>query len=439
MRKSFVALLLLAGAAACLATTAFAIDENGDNFGLKLKSPRDLQMMRSAVSKLGTSAVGDTTWIGYSTDPAVTNYWHVGPGPNRPLAPTYKTTGLWQWDDIIHGDSLQGWWPVRYNHTNASGAVRTDVNRPWWAVEIGNQASYVINQGKFDTTKLGTQYAGNRTFGVVGVWHSDPGNAAGIGVGWAPLGGTKSAWMGLRQHGDLTVSDPITGNPFNYSTLDRNLAVTNTQPATLSAFPGYASYMDQMLYRDVDISGTAGPVTIGFKYATAMSTLKNPTAATRTGWFDGDPLTVNPGNFISAEAGTPANAEAPIDSFQVYVGKPVEGTFTGSDGNTHSVYDPLRRWFNEVLDVGARFWLLGQAGDHAASTASVVVSPAEIAAIKAGGNTTMRIVFRVHTNQTGSDISGPATYTSAGKGAAQVDDVTLDTGGGPATIGDFEG
>lgn len=448
MRKSFVALLLL-GAAACLATTAFAaIGENGDDFGIKLKTARDLQMTKSAVEKLGTSAVGDTTWIGYSTDPAVTNYWKVGPGPYRPLGPTSQTTGVWQWDFAVNGDSLQGWWPLRYNHTNASGAVRTDVNRPWWAAEIGNQANYVINQGKF-VAGATNPAPGNRTFGVVGVWHSDPGNnvpgpqgSGGTGVNWTPLGGGKSAWMGLRQHGDLTAIDPVTGNAFNYTTIDNNLAVGNTASATASTFPGYTNFMDQMLYRDIDITSTSGPVTVSFKFATQMSTSKNATASTRTGWFEGDPLTINTptaGNFVSAEAGTPANALAPIDSFQVYVGKPVEGTWVASDNVTRPIYDPLRRWFNEVLDKNARFWKFGAFGVNASQTVGVVVSADEIAAIKAGGNNTMRVVFRVHTNSTGSDISGPTSFTSTGKGAAQLDDVSYDFGAGAVVIGDFEG
>jgi hypothetical protein len=442
MRKSFVALLLL-GAAACLATTAFAgINENGDELGLKLKNARDLQMTKSAVQQLGTSGPGDTTWIGYSTDPAVTNYWKVGPGPNRPLGPTSTTTGAWQWDFAVNGDSLQGWWPVRWQHVNASGAVRTDVNRPWWAIEVGNQSNYVINQGRY-VAGAANPAPNNRTFGVVGVWHSDPGPVVGtIGIVRAPLAGTKSAWMGLRQHGDLTVVDPITGNPYNFNTQEMSWPVGNTAAVTVTALPGYVDQMDQMLYRDIDISSTSGPITIGFQFATQMSTGKGTTAATRTGWFEGDPLTVNsptPGNFISAEAGTPANAEAPIDSFQVYVGKPVEGTWVASDNATRPIYDPLRRWFNEVLDKNARFWKFGAFGNNAPGTASVVVSATEISAIKAGGNNTLRVVFRVHTNRGFSDITGPTTYTSGGLGAAHLDDVTVDFGGGPTVIGDFEG
>ena len=55
------------------------------------------------------------------------------------------------------------------------------------------------------------------------------------------------------------------------------------------------------------------------------------------------------GNFISS---SDAGSGAPIDSFMVYVGAPVADTvgaaWTGSDGSTHPVFDPVRRWFGEL-------------------------------------------------------------------------------------------
>ena len=87
---------------------------------------------------------------------------------------------MWDWETPVHGDSLQGWWPRRLRLRAPVARHRPDWNRAWWAIDIGNQANYVINQG-----------TGNkRTFGVVGVWHRDPGSAGGGGVTWAPLVGT---------------------------------------------------------------------------------------------------------------------------------------------------------------------------------------------------------------------------------------------------------
>src|SRR5258705_4374024 len=122
--------------------------------------------------------------------------------------------GVWTWDNDsqyggsnnnladVHGDSLYGWWPYRNIYTSTGGLTTDDDKRPWWAIDIGNNANYVINQGP----------GLKRTFGIVGVWHKDVGNTgagAGKGVSWTPLGGTTSLWCGLRRHGDLTVSDDV--------------------------------------------------------------------------------------------------------------------------------------------------------------------------------------------------------------------------------------
>ncbi len=383
----------------------------------------------------------DTLWVGHRAG-QTGNYWEVGVGPAR--AGTGNDDGLWTFDSPVHGDSLQGWWPTRFAHTNSSGAIRTDENRPWWAIENGNQANYVIPQGRFDASKLGTAWPGNRTFGVVGVWHGDPGNGTpGKGVNWAPLAGSRSAWMGMRRHGDLTAIDPVTGNPFNADLLQFNGSALNGS-TTNKLLPGYGQQMDQMLYRDIDLSAAPADsgVRITFRYRTQMSTGHGTTAATRTGWFEGDPLTVNtvtPGNFISAEAGTPTNSQAPVDSFQVYVGAPVEGTWKASDNLVRPIYDPLRRWFNEVLRRDARAWKFGRAGADSGQVTVVVSKAEKDAFIAASGSSSLRVVFRVHTNVGTSDESGLATYTSNGRGAAQVDDVVVDAGSGPSTLGDFEG
>lgn len=441
MRKSYVALLLMAGAAALTASLAIAQDNGlGDGVQPMLNNAQMSTQLRSRAAKMGVSSTpspNDTVWVGYSNLPGATNYWKVGKGPNRPNS---NENGLWTWENPVHGDSMQGWWSIRMFHANASGAVRVDVNRPWWAIEIGNTANYVINEAR--SHDFSTNEVGNRTFGVVGVWHSDPGNTgagAGKGVGWLPMGGTgRSAWMGLRNAGDLTVSDALTGNPFNVDVLQMAGNQTNTGTIGNGAsdrFPGYGSQMDQILYRDIDVSGIGGgTLTLTFDYATQMSTGKNTTAATRTGWYDGDPLTTAAGNFISAEAGTPANSQAPVDSFQVYVGEPVEGTWKGSDGTTRPIYDNLRRWFNEILNKDNRLWVFS-ATDSSTASPSIVLSNAQVTALKGSGST-VRIAFRVHTNR-GFDDQGTA-FNSKGRGAARLDNVAVDLGAGAVVIGDFE-
>ncbi|MBI1798328.1 MAG: hypothetical protein HYR73_01415, partial [Candidatus Eisenbacteria bacterium] len=313
----------------------------------------------------------------------------------------------------------------------------------------GNNANYVINERR-DLTDAAAP--GNRTYGVVGVWHVDPGNSVGltttpgtnpVAPAWAPLDGTQSAWMGLRGHGDVTVSDPITGNAFNDDCTQYNGFTgsnTVTGNGTSKHFPGYGNQMDQMLYRDIDVSTTTTGVTIAFDYATAMSLGKDTAVKSRVGWFEGDPLSTAVGNLISAEAGPPtfaANVLAPVDSFQVYVGKPIDSGWTDSNSNAQTVYDPLRRWMNEVLDVGARLWVFSAAGTIGKTPVSLVLSQAQVNANKSGDNR-LRLVFRVHTNRGFDDenisVSSSTSYNSGYLGAAQVDNVVVTDPAGPTVL-----
>src|SRR5213075_3017107 len=113
------------------------------------------------------------------------------------------------------------------------------------------------------------------------------------------------------------------------------------------------------------------------------------------------------------------------------------------------VYDKQRRWFSEVIKVfgGASYYeIFSRAGDNppdtlaATPSAGATVSVAAISNILASSPTGLvRLVFRVKTNRFFSDgdtkLNG---YSSLGRGAAQVDDVTIDRGSGPELIGDFE-
>jgi hypothetical protein len=271
----------------------------------------------------------------------------------------------------------------------------------------------------------------------------------------------------LRAHGDVTVMDPVTGNPFNSDALEQVQAGSPTVSVgpgwTNYRFPGYADQWDQMLYRDVDIGNTTAypngnNVSVSFKYRTRMSTGKNVSLTSRTGWFDKDPLAVNAGNFISASA---ALAGQPIDSFMVYVGRPVGDnvgdSWTGSDGLTHQVFDPVRRWFGELIranEANSHYELYTTYGND-----PPIVVPADSNAIKsvtatrnvtygalraAWGNR-IRLVFRVKTNRgwaevQSSDATGSlttGTYTSGYLGAAELDDVAI-IGSGSTSLGGFE-
>jgi hypothetical protein len=468
--KWILALTLIA-----LGTASFAFADDGDVTptppGCPIRvNPRLTQELREQAARLGVSAhvPNDTTYVGYNPAYAGSNYWSIGVGHRRPpgdISPVPDAdTGYWDWEHPVHGDSLQGWWPVRNTYSSFFIANLPDNQRPWHAVDIGNTISYVISQGP--------PY--QRTYGVTSAWHADPGVTAKIpdpaqsdvnpkAPRWTPLAGGMSAWCGLRAHGDVTAMDALTGNPYNDDALAQPNTASPTVPTgagwTRYRFPGYADQWDQMLYRDIDISGANGSanLSVSFRYRTRMSTGKGINPSSRTGWFDKDPLTVNAGNFVSSSA---AGLGAPIDSFMVYVGAPVADTagavWTGSDGLTHQVFDPVRRWFGELIranETGKHYELYTTYGND-----PPIVSPADsnayrdvvatrnvtYGALRAAWGDRIRLVFRVKTNRgsetPSSDEYGslPGAYTSGYLGAAQLDNVAVNLGAGATTIGTFE-
>ena len=409
-----------------------------------LRTAREVRsLLSSRAQRLGTSGGPDpdTVYVGksFSNHVAPDNYWNIHTGTYRP-GTNDPNNALWDWDNAVGiqtADSLQGWWPLHRQYNSTGGLTLSDDLRPWWALDHGNLGNYVLSQ----------QSAAKRTFGVVGYWHGDPGNTVNPAgsVPWTPLSGARSAWCGLRQHGDASVADAMTHNAFNQDVVQ--YLGDASAIGCIQRFPGYVDQMDQMLYRDIAITSSQS-LTVSFKYRTRMSTSIGTAAATRTGWFHGDPLAVTPGNFISSSF---AGSNAPQDSFMVYVGAPVnDGACVYSDGTARPVYDKQRRWFSEVLKTfgaGATYYeLLGKAGNNPADTldatpvATITVPAAQIANILSPATTgNVRLVFRCKTNRLFADSDGRNSgYTSFGYGAVLMDDVSVDLGAGPVTIGDFE-
>src|SRR5262252_6567532 len=446
MKKPFVALLLLCGAAAMLASSAFAQSED---LGIKLvnaKMAKDLMSSRAHVLGVSAGPDPDTVYIGksYTNHTGPTNYWNIWVGDYLP-GTTAATNAFWDWDNSVGiqaADSLHGWWPLRRQYNSTGGLTLTDDERPWWALDHGNIGNYVISQNA----------AAKRTFGVVSYWHADPGNPAALpntGILWSPISGTRSAWCGLREHLDLTVMDAVTGQPFNQDCVQFLHDATVVGGGSANSFPGYVDQADQMLYRDIAMLPSQS-LTVTFNYRTRMSTSIGTTAATRTGWFHGDPLAVTSGNFISSTA---AGANAPQDSFMVYVGAPVnDAACVYSDGVTRPVYDKQRRWFSEVVKTfgaGANYFeIFKTAGDNPADTlgatpssGSILIPAATISSVLGGVAGNVRLVFRCKTNRGFADSdSRNSGYTSFTRGAVLLDDVTISVGGGgsPAGYGTFE-
>jgi hypothetical protein len=425
------------------ATTAFA-QSSAAPAGEVLRNVQIVkQLVDSRAHRLGTSAGPDpdTVYVGksFTNHVAPDNYWNVYTGTYRPGI-NDPNNAMWDWDNTAGAqapDSLMGWWPIRDQYNATAGLTLTDDQRPWWALDHGNIGNYVISQ----------QAAAKRTFGVVGYWHADPGSSAGSAVMWSPITGTRSAWCGLRGHGDLSVVDAVTGQAFNQDCVQYLGRGGPAGGGSSQRFPGYVDQADQMLYRDIAMT-PAQSLTVTFNYRTRMSTAIGTTAATRTGWFHGDPLALTSGNFISSNA---AGANAPQDSFMVYVGAPVnDAAVVYSDGVTRPVYDKQRRWFSEVIKVfggGAKYYEIFKAtGDNPADTLAatpssgpIVVPAATISTILGGVNGNVRLVFRCKTNRGFADSDSRASgYNSAGRGAVLVDDITIDKGAGAQVIGDFE-
>ncbi len=420
----------------------------------------------------------ETVWVGHVASPTglpgtPRGYgpYHVGRGPNRIVGGLSGSpsgyNGVWDFDHFQTGetDSLMGWWPVTGHYGFVGQSNLDDWKRPWFGLDYGNKGNYVIPQG-----------SPKRTFGVVGYWHADGGSTMPavpadpashnpLTPTWAPIAGAKSAWCGLRSHGDVAVVDPATGNPFNSQVLDYP---GNSDPQFGSAsptgtdrnLPGYGSQWDQMLYRDLQLPQSSG-LTLSFDYATNMSTQFRLDHWSQTGWFDKDPLkpviSLGDGNFMSTcnECGAPGV----VDSLMVYIGAPVEpvpnapplfaaNDFLATDGAMYDIYDRQRRWFSEVLKINAPGLtyreVLSVAGVNGTTAApahfsqsfnQAVINPILDADGVAGDGGKVRLVFRVKTNRGFDDENyGNSFFSSGTAGAAILDDVAVNG----ATIGDFE-
>lgn len=321
--------------------------------------------------------------------------------------------GKWDFDTETAGtDSTQGWMFMRAPQDRDQAYYPTPRSRSFWYLDYGNN----INAGNHELWR--SRLAARRSFrrtGLAGVWHVD--DMAGI-AGSTPLSGSRSAWCGLRLNGDTHVADELTGNFINS---DQQYSDFQGTGAVRSVFPGYANQWDQMMYRDFPTTGS--PIPLTFRFRMNLSRVGPTTSDTGgTGWFTPDPtdtlnLVINP-----------------IDSLEVWVGVP------RPDGPGSGVYDRARKWLSEVL----RFDLPGSGQPVELFSAygkvplpvrpDTSISPIEIPDFSAVSDS-VRVVFRVKTNRTDSDLIGPLVPGGFNSidGAVLVDDVLVGT-----TLSDFE-
>ena len=310
-----------------------------------------------------------------------------------------STSSSWKFDQDVAGtDTSQGWrrWALPYR----IGATRPPTLRPEWALDYGNN----VNNGNSNLTTART-LAGRKFIqsGVAGVWHRDTmaGVKANLSDGAepssAPIAGASSAWCGLRESGNTTAIDVLTGNYLNADLQLEEYGIQNR-----AEFPGYSNLWDQMLYKDFSSTGTG---TLAFRVRTDMSTYVDPVVG-GSGWFNPDPTSI--ANFVNN----------PADTLMVYVGAPNE-----------TAYDTNRRWFSEVLDLSKphqEVFSVGGKFPFVQADTTIAVPYAGILTV--GGR--VRVVFRVKTNRVRSDeTTNLATGYNSKDGAAVIDNVQVD--GGP--------
>jgi hypothetical protein len=392
MRKAFVALFLLAVGAG-FASASYAQDNVP---GVELGAKRAIAgQSRTASSVFGTAnsncvaVTCDTVWVGHSNSGPGGAFLGVSIGGN------------WDFDAGVAGtDTTQGWqrWAMAYT----SGLARPAASRPEWALDYGN----VINEG--NTNLWAARDLAGRKYvktGIAGAWHSSTlagvkkNLSDGVEPSAAPIAGSRSAWCGLRESGNTSEQDALTGNYINgdlYNTF--GLVGPN---GSCPDFPGFISLWDQLLYKDFP---SAGSGTVAFRVRTDMSDFVD-VSTNGTGWFNPDPTNI--ANFVNN----------PADSFMVYVGSPNE-----------SAFDTNRRWISEVLNFGnpvQEIFAVTGLFPYVAADTSISVPYAGITAV--GGN--VRVVFRVKTNRVRADgVVGTATAYNSKQGAAVLDAVQVNGG-----------
>jgi hypothetical protein len=357
---------------------------------------RMLNRARGAASSFSTAnsncpgASCDTVWVGHSNAGPGGAFLGVGVGGN------------WDFDTGVAGtDSTQGW--TRGLHRFHFSATRAVSARPEWYLDYGN----MVNEG--NTNLWNARNLAGRKYvktGVAGVWHSD--NMVGVKLNVAngaepsavPIAGTRSAWCGLREAGNTSAQDALTGNYIN-GDLYYDFGPVYTANDNLPEFPGYCNQWDQMMYKDFT---SAGSGTVAFRVRTNLSTFLD-TATNGSGWYNPDPTTF--ANYV----------HQPADSFMVYVGSPNE-----------VAYDTNRRWYSEVVDLSKPSQeLFHVSGVFPFVAADTALSIPYSGITPVGGK--VRVVFRIKTNRARADAStATATGFNTKDGAAVLDNVQVNGG-----------
>ena len=210
LRQAISCLILLAAFAP---VRAVAQAESGSDANPVLRNARQvLELARSRAHRLGTSAGPDpdTVYVGksYTNHTAPDNYWNIYTGTYLP--------GHERRHERAVGLGQLG------RHPGAGLAARLVAAAPpvqldRWPDAHRRPASVVGDrprqprQLRDQPAVVGQAHVRRRRLSGTRIRAAN----AGVAVPWTPLSGTKSAWCGLREHGDQSVKDAVTGQAFN--------------------------------------------------------------------------------------------------------------------------------------------------------------------------------------------------------------------------------
>src|SRR5262249_48190381 len=145
---------------------------------------------------------------------------------------------------------------------------------------------------------------------------------------------------GLRLAGDANAPvDPYTGNRYTSDLQYNDFRASGGAPR--SAYPRYAAQWGQLMYRDFTYNaGTPGTVSLAYRRELDNQPTGDPGPVGNAGggWFTPDPFSST--NLVIDQTGSTTGTNEPVDSFEVWVGKPKE---TG-------VYDSAHRYLSDTID-----------------------------------------------------------------------------------------
>ena len=253
MKKSFIAALLLFGAAAMMATGVLA--QTSDDPVAIVKNAKMVRELSNAARQGLRVSAGpdpDTVYVGYSqTDHwnATNNYWNIWTGTRRPGHERSRQRDLGLGQPRRPRGPRRRRLARRLVADSAAATTRPAASRcPTTSGRGGRSTTATSPTTSSTRARAASARTASSACGTATAACTSPAVPA---CTWTPLvGHASSAWCGLRQLNDNSVDrrrDRPTVQPGGgRAPLGRRAA-----SAAAASYPGYANQWDQMLYRDV--------------------------------------------------------------------------------------------------------------------------------------------------------------------------------------------